>query len=160
MASKTDDTDVPYYVDGYDLVGSQSIKELNGGITKNPNRINSGTIFEDEDYDGLSKEDDQGFSNIEISLKQYYLKDNKYVLTENEYTCKTAKDGSYKFDQLPTHGIENDEQVVYYYKAYVNLESLPEDYAITKYHIGSDDTQDSDLLSETGELLGQDQYMI
>lgn len=160
MASKTDDTDVPYYVDGYDLVGSQSIKELNGGITKIQTGSISGTIFEDEDYDGLSKEDDQGFSNIEISLKQYYLKDNKYVLTENEYTCKTAKDGSYKFDQLPTHGIENDEQVVYYYKAYVNLESLPEDYAITKYHIGSDDTQDSDLLSETGELLGQDQYMI
>ncbi len=97
---------------------------------------------------------------IEICLKQYYLKDNEYVLTDKEFTCKTTSDGSYKFDQLPTNGIENDEHVIYYYKAFVKIDTLPSGYAITKYHVGKDDTKDSDLLSESGELLGKDQYMV
>lgn len=160
LAEKADDPSVPYYTDGYDIVGCNSVKELNGGITRIQTGSISGKIFNDDDYDGLSTKDDKGFEGIEISLKQYYLKDNEYVLTDKEFTCKTTSDGSYKFDQLPTNGIENDEHVIYYYKAFVKIDTLPSGYAITKYHVGKDDTKDSDLLSESGELLGKDQYMV
>ena len=160
MAEKTDDDSIPYNIEGYDIVGNNSIKHLNGGITRIQTGSISGKIFNDDDYDGLSTKDDKGFEGIEISLKQYYLKDNEYVLTDKEFTCKTTSDGSYKFDQLPTNGIENDEHVIYYYKAFVKIDTLPSGYAITKYHVGKDDTKDSDLLSESGELLGKDQYMV
>lgn len=160
MAKKTDDDSIPYGVEGYDVIENNSIKALNGGISKIQTGSISGKIFNDDDYDGLSNKDDQGFEGIEISLKQYYLKDNEYIETEKTFTCKTTSDGSYKFDQLPTNGIENDEHVIYYYKAFVDLDTLPSGYAITKYHVGKDDTKDSDLLSKSGELLGKDQYMV
>ena len=101
MAEKTDDDSIPYNIEGYDIVGNNSIKHLNGGITRIQTGSISGKIFNDDDYDGLSTKDDKGFEGIEISLKQYYLKDNEYVLTDKEFTCKTTSDGSYKFDQLP-----------------------------------------------------------
>lgn len=79
MAEKTDDDSIPYNIEGYDIVGNNSIKHLNGGITRIQTGSISGKIFNDDDYDGLSTKDDKGFEGIEISLKQYYLKDNEYV---------------------------------------------------------------------------------
>ena len=71
LAEKADDPSVPYYTDGYDVVGCNSVKELNGGITRIQTGSISGKIFNDDDYDGLSTKDDKGFEGIEISLKQY-----------------------------------------------------------------------------------------
>ena len=77
------------------------------------------------------------FEGIEISLKTILSKKiMNMFLTDKEFTCKTTSDGSYKFDQLPTNGIENDEHVIYYYKAFVKIDTLPSGYAITKYHVG------------------------
>ena len=55
MAEKTDDESIPYNIDGYDVIENNSIKELNGGIKKIEKGSITGTIFDDEDYDGLLK---------------------------------------------------------------------------------------------------------
>ena len=120
----------------------------------------SGKIFNDDDYDGLSTKDDKGFEGIEISLKQYYLKDNEYVLLIKNFTCKTTvmvHINSINYLQME---LKMMNMFIYYYKAFVKIDTLPSGYAITKYHVGKDDTKDSDLLSESGELLGKDQYMV
>ena len=114
MAEKTDDTSVPYYVEGYDVIENQSVEELNGGITKFQKGTISGTIFDDKDYNGLLGEEDQGYKDITVILTQYQKVAGKdeYISTGNTFTSKTNKHGKYTFKDVETNGMNEENQRV------------------------------------------------
>ena len=142
----------------FDIVEANNIKNYDGGYTKYVhNGIIEGIIFDDANYDGLMN-DDLYLSDVSITLEQYKLVNNKFVLISNYLTTTTNTNGEFKFENLPTFIVENDERVPVAYK--VKVDALPNGYTITKYRIEDTTYSNSDLIFDSHYLVTEDEFII
>lgn len=163
LAKSTKDKTVPYYCEGYDLLYTEDVEDLDGGISKLQSGDIYGIIFDDDNYDGLFNNEEVGQENIRIVLKQYVKTDGKdeFTIKDENYretwTGRGGKAGRYMFKDLPTHGKdETGKTIIYGYQVYVDMSTIPDGYAVTKYHVESDDYKNSDLISKDGLLADGD----
>ncbi len=163
LAEKTDDKDVLYYHEGYDMGQSIHVAELDGGITNyRQNADNgkiSGTIFDDKDYDGIFDQNETGKEGVTIYLTQYMKVPGKqlYEATGSVLTTETDENGNYEFANLPTFGLNmEDELALYAYRIVVEGETIPADYKISKY-LAAKTGRLSHLDEDTLELISDEE---
>ena len=143
----------------YNYVKAIEIADVNGGLkTFENNGIISGKIWNDEDYNGVMNNEENGIENISVSVEQYKLVDGHFELYNGNYqNTNTDKNGEYHFNKLETFITENDVRIPVSYKVKVN--KIPEDYAITKYNVASTIYRNSDLRTNL-YLNRDDEYII
>ena len=163
IAGQTDSQDISYYQEGYDLIESIQVEELNGGISKIQTGEITGKIFDDIEYDGLFNDEDLGKEGIKVILKQFVNDPETGEYQETDFTLETITNqkGEYQFNKLKTYDTNEDGEIIfYYYNVYVDLESIPDNYAITKYQVQDEKYNNSDLIAETGLLRENDEYIL
>ena len=70
----------------------------------------------------------------------------------------SASNGDYRFENLPVSVVKNGRAYVAGYQ--LKLCQMPDGYAATKYHAGTDRMKDSDLIAGTLELQQPDEFII
>ena len=128
-------------VEQYDVADGRDRTDYDLGFTVYETASITGTAFDDTDYDGLIGENDIMLSGITVGLERFrydnvteeWLPD----MNGNEYlaTVVTDDEGGYSFDKLLGHIEENGVQYLYGYK--LSVISGAEEYAVTKYQLGS-----------------------
>ena len=143
----------------YDIVKAESHSGNDGGLTKIEQTTIGGIIWNDENYNGVHEETENGIKDVEVKLHRYYY-DGEWKLDESyePQIAATDENGKYEFTKLETSA-EVDGQT---YLAGYKLEAvdLTEGCAVTKYHADKDKTKDSDLEPGTLKLTEDDEYII
>ena len=64
---------------GYDLGAAQRIEHWDVGLVEVPRSSITGTVWNDENYDGIMDEDEAGLVGETVAVEQYYYKDGTWV---------------------------------------------------------------------------------
>ncbi len=127
--------DGKYYSDSF--IGVGLIQRGNGFI--------AGNIWNDLNYDGIRGQyyDDggnfvfePGYENIDLAIEQHYYdpEQKEWVLAdENLQIVKTDANGAYIFQNLLGEYVHEGERYLAGYKVRVDLDTAPENVAITKF---------------------------
>lgn len=157
----TDDKDYNYGI--YDYIGLGYVQAGRGFIGK--------YVWNDKNYDGIRGSyteadvtvSEPGIENVELTLSKYYYdaESKEWKQTGENVTITSNSGGSYTFQNVSTYYELNSKIYLAGYKVEVNMDTIPEGYVITKYHINNG-TDDSDLpiLSTNGNsfLLSMNAY--
>ncbi len=120
-------------------------------------------VFDDENYDGIRNEyidsdgyivSEPGVDNVKLILEKYGYKDGEWKLLDGNYATTTSKGSSYTFivDTAETDitAGEDGERYLLGYKVKVDMDTVPEGYAPTKYGVNNG-ISDSDLPLSSGK---------
>ena len=165
IATETTSEDNDYYyrsVGGkkYDIIKAVASTANDGGLTEFEKSSIEGVIWNDKNYDGIRSADETGIENVPVKLTRYYHNGTEWI-EDTEYespSVQPSSDGKYTFENLETN--VKVEENVYLASYKLKVENLPEGYAVTKPHVGEDQTVDSDLTAETLDLTANDEYII
>lgn len=143
----------------YDMMTHREITEIDGGFVPYPESEITGQVFFDDNYSGLwdaqenfdeiKKKLDETGETIEVTLKQFYLKDGVWTEALDEHgqpvIQKTTVDehGHYEFKHVPTQITVQDKQVLAGY--HLMVAQLPQDFALAGYLVNGGD-HDSSLI--------------
>ena len=137
----------------YDPVRAEDIGNCDGGLTPFEAGEVEGTVWKDEDGDGIFSSKEDGISGIRLILTQYERIDGTWQQVEGfSKTVKTGRDGAYRFGKLPLFAAKSDEngEKSYHLLGYrLSAESLPEDMEITGYR--KNGGKDDSLLKEKND---------
>ncbi|MDE6413474.1 MAG: hypothetical protein K2K42_06280, partial [Eubacterium sp.] len=143
--------DHTYLIDGYDIVRAHNLDDYNAGYIEQRLGTISGTIFDDESYDGTFDTEEKGLSGVEVALKRFTYENGKWE-EDKDYvnTVSTNKDGNYIFENLETY-IEKDG-VKYLVGYEVWVAEQPAGYEITRYQNDSKVLLDSHIIKPETKL--------
>ncbi len=155
-------------IDGYDIVRGIHVSGQDGGVVPNKSGSITGVVWNDQSYDGIRDEDEDGISGVPVRLKRYFYEEGKWELDESfEAECVTDQNGVYRFEGLPTTVYRTaddkekasvEEKVLLSYR--VEVESIDKAWAVGKYQQGDDPSRDSDLRAEDLSLMAPEERII
>lgn len=168
MASPASAGETYAVVKGYDLLRSRDLTEYNAGFHKDGEGMIEGTVFHDMDYDGIyEKDSEEGINGVTVYLDQYYLTkggwkkvelaEDEDAYAQTETTTVNGEEGIFVFDKLPAKVTLNGTDYLAAYR--IHIDEIPDGYAVTKLNQRTgegealDETRDSDMVAENGELL-------
>ena len=121
----------------YDTLFAQDVSGYDAGMSLFEDGAVSGTVWLDQDRDGILDDDEQKVSGVEIKLEQYVRKDGQWLLVdESAQTAVSDQDGKYSFENLPLYleEVTSDGETQRYLTGYrLNAVAIPQDYEITSY---------------------------
>ena len=149
----------------YDILQNRTVNDYDAGLVKYKLGSIQGDVWLDNSddletsYNGIKDPNEKGIADQTVILSQYLLKNGKWELISAEYlTDVTDENGHYQFNDLPVYEEIDSKRYLYGYQ--LKLETLSEEYAVTKYRQGEDPTKDSDLNVETSSMTGSKEYVI
>ncbi|MDE6110655.1 MAG: hypothetical protein K2F65_01930, partial [Eubacterium sp.] len=121
-----------YLVDGYDIVRANNLEDYNAGYIEQRLGTISGTVFDDESYDGILDNEEDRLSDVEVTLKRF-IYDHEEWVEDTDYvnTVSTDKNGNYIFENLETYTEKDGEKYLCGYEVWVTEQ--PDGYVITRY---------------------------
>ena len=150
----------------YDILDNQTINDFDGGLVQFKLGSIEGDVWLDSSdnletsYNGIKDPNEKGIADQSVILSQYLLKNGKWELVEDgDRSTLTNENGHYLFADLPVYKKE-DDGTRYLYGYQLKLETMIEEYAVTKYRQGDDPVKDSDLNVETSSMTKADEYII
>ena len=146
-----DNTSITFNGTRYDIVKGKVIDNVDIGLISYKKGSISGTIFEDDNYNGIHEETEQKEISGNVTLKQYYYNNTEWV--ETTFT-KTINKQEFTFENLPTFVEVDNEKYLAGYKVFVENPNANE-YAITKYKTNNGDN-DSKLLTSNEITYGNE----
>ncbi|MDE5995334.1 MAG: hypothetical protein K2G56_00265 [Eubacterium sp.] len=121
-----------YIIDGYDIVRAHNLDNYNAGYIEQRFGSISGTVFDDKSYDGTFDADENGLSDVEITLKRFTYENEAWVEDEDYVnTALTDENGNYIFENLETYTEKDGVRYLCGYEVWVT--EHPEGYAVTRY---------------------------
>ncbi len=155
-----------YNGQGYDILDNQTINDFDGGLVRFKQGSIEGDVWLDSSdnletsYDGIKNDNELGIADQTVILSQYLLKNGKWELVEDgDLFTATNENGHYLFSDLPVYK-EEDDGTRYLYGYQLKLETMSEEYAVTKYRQGDNPVKDSDLNVETSGMTEANEYII
>ncbi|MDE7124291.1 MAG: hypothetical protein K2N83_02220, partial [Eubacterium sp.] len=168
----------------YNITRSQTVLDVDAGLTLREKSEIKGTVWNDKSYDGLNNKyvdndgnniDEQGISDIELQLVPYVYTNNKWKYLEagdliapeqyDSYIYKTVTDenGDYIFENVEsTAALSSGENCIVGYKIQINTAVEDMNLGVTKY-LANGGTDDSRLIrTSDGKLYltAEDEYII
>ena len=112
-----------------------------------PTLVNIGDkVWYDHNRNGIQDDGEEGVKNIRVTLvKNGILQIPSEQTTTPTTSLLTDENGAYLFENIEAFA-PHEYHVVF------DEETLPKDYLITRQDSGDDDTLDSDINPETGEM--------
>lgn len=146
----------------YDILTAREVTGYDGGYSAEEGGSLTGILWEDQNFDGTRSEDEQGISDVSVTLSRYLKVGDTWQLDEDftPHTVKTDANGTYFFDALDGYCKIDGEKHLYGYRVTADLSTLPQGAEVTQYRVGGDPAKDSDLIDKTGALVPEGEYLL
>ena len=153
-----------------DLACGTDTAHYDAGLKQADQGIIRGTIWEDRNYDGLQNADELPFDEpLRVILKREIYENGEWVPDESFEVSKLIENGTYEFEDLDVHvprdlshtEEDGNQNRIYGYQLWIDPDSIPNSYAVTKRYAASDENLPNSFLNpEDGSMLAKDETHI